>query len=109
MSNQASQAASKAVSETITKYEALFALRTGLTIMLPCVSAFGTAKEIAISFTVSPDNPCDIIIDAGNKAVLLKGLRKEHLDASVARGFIMFYETKNEEVVRCTPCNYRHS
>lgn len=109
MSNQASHTASKLVSETITKYEALFALRTGLTIMLPCIATFGTAKEISISFTVSPDNPCDIIIDSGSKAVLLKGLRKEHLDASVSRGFIMFYETKDEEVVRCTPCNYRNN
>jgi len=109
MSNQASQTASKPVAETITKYEALFALRTGLTIMLPCVATFGAGKEISLSFTVSPDNPCDIIIDAGSKAVLLKGLRKEHLEASVTRGFIMFYETKDEEVVRCTPCNYRKS
>ncbi len=109
MSNQAPHMVSKTVSETITKYEALFAIRTGLTIMLPCVAAFGAGKEISLSFTVSPDNPCDIIIEAAGKKVLLKGLRKEHLDASVSRGFIMFYETEDEEVVRCTHCNYQKS
>ena len=107
MSNQTAQTASKTVTETITKYETLFALRTGLTLMLPCVEAFNGCKEASISFTVSPENPRDIIITANSKKVLLKGLQKEHLDSSVARGFIMFYETKDDEVIRCTHCNYQ--
>ena len=105
MSNQATQTTPTPVTETITKYEALFAVRTGLTIMLPCVALLD-GKNPA-SFSVSPDNPRDIIIVAGSKKALLKGLQKEHVDASVARGFIMFYETKDDEVVRCTPCNYQ--
>ena len=102
MSNQGSQ-----VTETITKYEALFAVRTGLTLMLPCVAAFNDSAKTPISFTVSTENPRDILIQAGSKTVLLKGLQKQHLDASVARGFIMFYETKDDEVIRCTHCNYQ--
>jgi len=109
MSNQASRTTSLPVTETITKYEALFAARTGLTIMLPCLALLDDSAKTPASFTVSPDNPCDIIIDAGGKKGLLKGLKKEHLEASVSRGFIMFYETKNDEVVRCTSCGYRKS
>jgi hypothetical protein len=105
MSNQASQKSSG--TETITKYEALFAVRTGLTIMMPCIAALDGGAKVPASFSVSPDNPRDIIISVGGKKALLKGLQKEHLDASIARGFIMFYETKDDEVVRCTPCNYQ--
>jgi hypothetical protein len=109
MSNQTSKITSLPVTETITKYEALFAVRTGLTIMLPCLALFDGGAKTPVSFIVSPDNPRDIIIEAGGKKGLLKGLQKEHLNASVSRGFIMFYETKNDEVVRCTPCNYQKS
>ena len=105
MSNQASQ--KTPISETITKYEALFAVRTGLTIMLPRAALFDSSAKTPASFSVSPDNPSDIIITVGDKKGLLKGLQKGHLDASVSRGFIMFYETEDDEVTRCTPCNYQ--
>ncbi len=104
MSNQA---ASKTTSDTITKYETLYAVRTGLTIMLPRMPVFDNGAKTPPSFSVSPENPCDIIIKAGDKKVLLKGLKKEHLEASVSRGFIMFYETEDDEVVRSTVCNYQ--
>jgi hypothetical protein len=90
--------------ETISKYEVLFAVRTGVTVLLPCVPAFESG---ALTFDVSPQNPQDVLIQAGKKSVLLKGMKKNHLEAALARGFIMFYETKDDEVVRCTPCNYR--
>lgn len=92
---------------TITKYETLFAVRTGVTILLPLVAAFDCGQEIRVSFTISPENPRDILIQAHDKCVILKGLEKNHLDAAIAKGFIMFYETKNDEVVRCTHCNYQ--
>jgi hypothetical protein len=91
----------------ISKYEVLFAVRTGVTVLLPQVPAFDCGVETPISFKISPDNPRDIVINADNAMVTLKGMQKEHLDAAVARGFIMFYETKDDEVVRCTPCNYQ--
>ena len=94
-------------SETIVKYEVLFAVRTGVTVLLPRVSAFDCGTEMPITFKVSPENPQDIIINASNKEVTLKGLQKNHLEAAISRGFIMFYETKGDEVVRCTPCNYQ--
>ncbi len=107
MSNRASGTPAGTSPETIVKYEVLFAVRTGVTVLLPRVPAFDCGVEMPISFKISPENPRDIVINADGKTVLLKGLQKEHLDAAVSRGFIMFYETKDDEVVRCTPCNYQ--
>jgi hypothetical protein len=103
MSNRA-----QAGSSEIVKYEVLFAVRTGVTVLLPCVPAFDVGKEGKLSFKISPDNPRDIIINANNKTVTLKDLKKDYLDEAVSRGFIMFYETRDDEVVRCTPCNYQN-
>jgi hypothetical protein len=103
MPNQASQT----FAETISKFDALFAVRTGLTVMLPCLTMLKGNEKASVTFIVSPDNPRDIIITAAGKKSLLKGLQKPHLDASVERGFIMLYETEDDEVVRCTPCNYQ--
>lgn len=96
-----------AAPEVIAKYEVLFAVRTGVTILLPRVAAFDCGAEVPISFKISPENPRDIIIDANDTQVTLKGLRKDHLDAAISRGFIMFYETEKDEVTRCTPCSYK--
>lgn len=106
MANQA-QPVSQEISETITKFEALFAGRTGLTVMLPRLAAFNGSDKTPPSFAPSPNDPRDIIISVGNKKILLKGLRKEHVEASVSKGFIMFYETEDDEVVRSTLCNYQ--
>ena len=95
--------------ETITEYEVLFAVRTGVTVMVPLVAAFNCGAEAPLSFQVSPENPHDIIINANNKPVVLKGLKKQHLDAAISRGFIMFYEMKNDEIIRSTLCNYQKS
>lgn len=93
--------------EIITEYEVLFAVRTGVTVMVPLVKAFDGGAEKPLSFQVSPENPQDILINANNKPVLLKGMKKNHLDAAIARGFIMFYEMKDDEIVRSTLCNYQ--
>jgi hypothetical protein len=75
--------------------------------MLPKIAAFNDSAKTPPGFTPSPDNPRDIIITAGGKKLLLKGLRQEHVEASVKNGFIMFYETEDDEVVRSTVCNYQ--
>lgn len=93
--------------ETVTKYEVLFAVRTGVTVLLPRVEAFSAAKEEP-TFCPAADNSGDIVIDAGTDTVVLKKFRKEHLDAAISRGFILFYETEDDEVVRCTHCNYKN-
>ncbi|MBI3441165.1 MAG: hypothetical protein HY052_05095 [Proteobacteria bacterium] len=95
------------IPETITKYEVLFALRTGVTVMLPKVAAFGGGDKVPLSFKVSPDDPRDILIKTATRPVVLKDLKKEHVASAVSQGFIMFYEMEDDEIVRSTLCHYQ--
>ena len=91
--------------EIISNYDVLFAARTGLTILIAKNAAFDCGVEVPVEFKISPENPRDILITAAEKSAILKDLRKDYLDEAVKRGVIMFYELKDDEVVRCTPCN----
>jgi hypothetical protein len=102
-------AASAKSSNIITEYEVLFAVRTGVTIIVPKVAAFNGATDTSVHFSVSPDNARDIIIQAGGTIVTLKNLKKNHLDAAIEQGFILFYEMEDEDIVRCTRCAYQPS
>ncbi len=93
--------------EIINNYEVLFAIRTGVTILTPQVRAFNCGVEVPVCFRISPDNARDLLIEANGYRAVLKDLKKNILDAAIERGFIMFYEMKGEEVIRCTPCSYR--
>lgn len=93
--------------EIISKYDVLFAIRTGVTVLLPKTPAFDCGIEIPVRFKISPENPRDIVITAAEKSAILKDMRKEHLDAAISRGVLMLYEMTGDEVVRCTPCNYQ--
>lgn len=96
-----------AKSEAITKYEVLFAARTGVTIMLQKSNLFNDTDPGALAFEVG-ENPCDLVISTrANHQALIKDLRREIVDEALERGFIMFYELENDEVVRCTPCYLR--
>lgn len=92
--------------EVISKYDVMFAARTGVTILISKIAAFDGGVEVPALFKISPDNPRDVLITAAGKSAILKDLRKDYLDEAVERGVIMFYEMKDDEVVRCTPCNY---
>lgn len=92
--------------ETVTKYEVLFALRTGVTILMPKTTALDNGDKVPAKFKISPDNPQDVLIEA-HKPLVLKNMKKEHLEASISRGFIMFYETEDDEIVRNTVANYQ--
>lgn len=94
-------------SETIAKYDVLFAVRTGVTVLMPKHPVFDGGVEVQVEFRVSPENPRDILITADGKSAVLKDLRKDYLDEAIERGVIMFYEMKDDEVVRCTPCSFR--
>jgi hypothetical protein len=100
-------AASVPASNIITKYEVLFALRTGVTIIVPKIAAFNGGTDSTIHFNISPDNAHDIIIQSGSHTLLLKGMKKNHLDAAIEQGFILFYEMEDEDIVRCTRCAYQ--
>lgn len=95
------------MAEIISNYEVVFAVRTGVTILMPRLAVFDGGIEVPAQFRVSPDNPRDVLITAAEKSAVLKDLRKDYLDEAIGRGIIMFYETKDDEVVRCTPCNYQ--
>ena len=94
-------------SETIAKYEVLFSGRTGVTVLMQKHPVFDGGVETKAEFKVSPDTPGDVILTGSGKPAVLKGLRKDYLDEAVERGIIMFYEMQDEEVVRCTPCNFK--
>jgi hypothetical protein len=92
--------------EIISRYDVVFAARTGVTILIDKNPTFDCGVEVPVQFRISPDNPRDVVITAANKSAILKDLRKDYLDEAVERGVIMFYEMKDDEVVRCTPCNF---
>lgn len=91
----------------ISKYEVLFAVRTGITVLMPKIHALDGGIEQAPTFRISPDNPRDVLIEGVAGSAVLKNLQKDHIDEALERGFIMFYETKDDEVIRCTPCGFR--
>lgn len=93
-------------SEIIREYDVMFAVRTGVTILIPETKTLNCGIEVPAHFTISPEDPKDLLISANGKSALLKDLRKDYMDEAVERGVIMFYEMKDEEVVRCTPCRY---
>lgn len=94
--------------ETITKYDVLFAVRTGVTVLMQKHPVFDGGVETRAEFNISADNPRDLLITAAGRTAVLKDLRKDYLDEAIERGIIMFYEMKDDEVVRCTPCSYRN-
>ncbi|HRI77820.1 MAG: hypothetical protein H3C49_05745 [Alphaproteobacteria bacterium] len=94
------------MAEIISEYEVVFASRTGVTILMRRLAVFDGGIETPARFCVSPDNPRDVLITAAEKSAVLKDLRKDYLDEAIQRGVIMFYELKDDEVVRCTPCSY---
>lgn len=93
--------------EVISTYEVLFAVRTGVTILLPETPLLDVEAKAPVSFRISAENPKDILIDADGNAAVLKDLNPDYLEEARERGVIMLYETRDDEVVRCTPCNYK--
>ena len=94
-------------SETIAKYEVLFSGRTGVTVLMQKHPVFDGGVEIKAEFKVSSDTTGDVVLMGAGKPAILKGLRKDYLEEAIERGIIMFYEMHDEEVVRCTPCNFK--
>jgi len=86
----------------IKNYDVMFALRTGVTILVPKNDAFTVKNEADIVFSIQAD---DVLINTPSADLILKNLKKDCLSEAQNRGFIMFYELDDDdEVVRCTPC-----
>lgn len=90
----------------IRDYDALFAVRTGLTLLIPKNDTFAGGVDIPVHFRVSSANPRDVLFIAQDRAAIIKDVRQEYLDAAIKRGTIMIYEMQGEDMVRCTPCIY---
>ena len=92
--------------EIIKEYDVLFAVRTGVTILLPKTPVLDGGVETPAHFHISPDHARDILVSAAGRSFVLKDMKKDYIDEAITRGTIMFYEMVDDEVVRCTPCTY---
>lgn len=88
--------------QTITDYEIVFAVRSGVTILLPKNGLFDTDENI--SFSVNPEKPGDLTLRANGSSVVLKDMDPDYLAEALERGSMMLYELENDEVVRCNTC-----
>ena len=92
----------------IKDYEVMFTVRTGVTIMVSKVEAFNGHESDDIFFLpTEPKDNHSLTIMAGDHNLSLEGLNPDYWAEAVERGFIMFYELENDEVVRCTPCKIK--
>lgn len=83
-------------------YDVMFAVRTGITILLP-KSDFFADESGKVFFAPDGENDSDLVLFAdGGKQAVLTGLKKDYMDEILDRGFLMFYEVIEDEVVRCT-------
>lgn len=90
----------------ITDYEVVFGIRTGVTVLLPKNPVFDVKNQESIHFQAS-DKDAFALITTPRGQIVLRGFKKEHLEESISRGYIMFYEMEDEEVVRCTKAVYK--
>jgi hypothetical protein len=90
--------------EIIAKYEVLFAVRTGITILAPKAGIFEGGVEVPVFFSIDTMRPRNLVFKAGERCAILQNLQADFLDEVITRGILMFYETKGDEVIRCTPC-----
>jgi hypothetical protein len=92
--------------EIITKYEVLFAARTGVTVLVQKIAAFDGYGDKELSFSINPGNAHDLVVNS-KTPVVFRNMQKNHIDAALSKGFIMFYEMKGEDMVRNTLCSYK--
>ena len=85
----------------ISDYEIVFGVRTGVTVLLPKNPIFDVKNQNDISFKAA-GKEYDVLVATPRGQIVLKGFKKDHLEESVNRGYIMFYEMEDEEVTRCT-------
>lgn len=92
--------------DAITKYEALFTKRTGLTLLVPRIAAFDSLGKATPSFCLHPDQPSTILIDTPGGGLVIKDMNPTHVMSAAEMGFIMFYEMNGEDMVRNTLCHF---
>tara|TARA_B100000686_G_C16778660_1_gene970295 strand:+ start:2461 stop:2757 length:297 start_codon:yes stop_codon:yes gene_type:complete len=91
--------------QTIIEFDIVFALHTGVTIMMPKQSAFDKNDEAELLFRLSePADGTITLRTVEGSAVEIKGVRDEMMREIKARGFFMIYEMDDDDIVRCAPC-----
>lgn len=89
----------------ITDFDIVFALHTGVTIMMPQQKAFDKNDEAELAFTLSdPDQGQIHITTIEGKTVEVQGVKPEMMREIAGRAFFMIYEMDNDDIVRCAPC-----
>ena len=92
--------------EEVSNFDVVYAIRTGVTVLMQKTKTLDCDTATAVVFNVSPDNPQDLLIKAAERYAVIRGMKKEHVKAAIERGSIMFYEMQGDDVVRCTPGRY---
>ncbi len=93
----------------ITKYEVMFALHTGVTIMTPRLDIFDPYENSELDFHINTDGAQELVVSTpDNQSIVLKDFQRDYLAEAEERGFVMLYELNDEdEIVRCTPCQLK--
>ena len=90
-----------AAREVVEKFEMLYGLRTGLTVLLAPIETLDVPVSVKVGFRVDQG---DMLITADGREAVLKKVAPQHIEQAERHGVIMFYEMKDDDVVRCTPC-----
>ncbi len=90
-----------AARETVDTYEMLYGVRTGLTVLLAPIATLAVPVSVRVQFC---QEGSDLVITADAREAVLRNVPAHHLAQAQQHGVIMFYEMKDDDVVRCTPC-----
>lgn len=91
-----------AATEIVEKFEMLYGLRTGLTVLMPPIAMLDLPVSARVVFR--DDAAPDLVIEAEGRQARLKNVPPQHIEQARRHGVIMFYEMDGDDVVRCTPC-----
>ena len=90
----------------ITDYDVVFALHTGVTVMMPKMTAFDDCENTELAFTFDKKAENDVYIQTpAGESVIVADIRPDLKTEILARGFLMIYELEDDSIVRCIPCH----
>lgn len=90
--------------EIVEKFEMLYGVRTGLTVLLTPIKTLDVPVSARVRFRAAEASPRDMVIEAEGRQAVLKNVPAQHIEQANRHGMMMFYEMKGDDVVRCTPC-----
>ncbi len=90
-----------AAREIVEKFEMLYGIRTGLTVLIAPIDTLDVPVSTRVQFR---EDKGDLLVSAGTREAVLKKVPAQHIEQANRHGVIMFYEMKDDDVVRCTPC-----